>query len=728
MKRGQITVFIIIGLIIVLVIGTIIYMTKVRVTKEIEAVRPSVAKIPQEIQPVRDLVDSCIGRLGKDGLKRIGDQGGYITPLPYTARNPTEGEAAQFSPGAEPIVAYWWYMKSDNKCENNCQFDTKRPFLSRTEGANSIEAQLDEYVAENLQACLDNFQELQRKGCTVVEEGKPEITTSVAKYDVFFVVKYPLRATCGKQTFKLEDYYVSIPLNLMEIYELATKITNMEMENRILETATVNVIETFSGADSESLPPPRELEAGPPKPGVFWIKYNVLQQLKGLLAAYVPIIQVWNTRNYRYIRAPAGTRDSELYELIYNRQFLVPIEGNYPDLEATFNYFEWWEPYFDLNCNGQLCQADSATNFFAVPLTINKYTFAYDLSYPVLVEIRNPTALKGEGYSFKFLLEQNMRNTDAFLTDTPILKGAQPPGPASIFCDPAQRTSGLVSLYVRDGLTLKGQDEAAVSYICIGESCNLGETDNGEFSSKFPGCIGGTLRLTKPGYATLSVPLDTNTKEPVNITLTMEPIRTLNASVKNYPITKQSKYANWEYVPGGSLRPKEGQSTVIVLTRNSTPYDEPYSSIAEITGEKPATIDIIPGKYKISLTSFLKENLTIPPDKRCNDILKLPETKCYYLPQDPRKCVPKEEKECYFIPPDPIKFNETSPFPYGSNEFYYEFTPAMLRGAKSIEFRQFILAIDRIPEDQRIVEDLAEATKVNMYAAANEELLYPVIK
>ncbi|HLF54714.1 MAG TPA: hypothetical protein VI612_03265 [Candidatus Nanoarchaeia archaeon] len=728
MKRGQITVFIIIGLIILLVIGIIIYVTRVQVTKEIEAVRPSVAKLPQEIQPVRDLVDVCISRLGKDGLKKLGDQGGYITPLPYTARNPTGGEAAEFSPGAGPVVAYWWYMKSDNKCEQNCQFDTKKPLLRRTEGANSIEEQLDEYISSNLQACLDRFQELQRKGCSVVEEGKAEVATNIAKFDVFFVVKYPLRGTCGKQTFALEDYYVSIPLNFVEIYDLATKITNMEIENRILETATVNVIETFSGIDSENLPPPRDLDVGPPKPGTYWIKYNVLQKLKGLLVAYVPIIQVWNTRNYRYVAAPQGVRDSELYELIYNRQFLVPIEGNYPDLEVTFNYFDWWEPYFDLNCNGQLCQADSGTNFFAVPITINRYTFAYDLSYPVLVEIRNPTSLKGEGYSFKFLLEQNMRNTEAFLTDTPLLKGVQPPGPPSIFCDPAQRTSGQVSLYVRDGLTLKGQDEASVSYICLGESCNLGETDNGEFSLKFPQCIGGTLRLTKPGYATLSVALDTNTKDPVNMTLMMEPIRTLNASVKNYPITKPSKYADWQYVPGGSLRPKDAQSTVIVLTRNGTPYDEPFGAVTEIFGDNPATIDIIPGKYKISLTSFLKDNLTIPPDRRCNDVLKLPDTKCFYLPQDPSKCVPKEEKECYLVPPEAIKFNETSPFPYGSNEFYYEFTPAMLRGAQSIEFKQFILAIDRIAEDQRIIEDLSEATKVNNYAMANEELLSPVIK
>ena len=78
MKKGQITVFIIIGLIILLVIGTFLYMTRREITRPFEAARPSVAEIPQQIQPLRDSIESCIRRLATDGLRKIGDTGGYI--------------------------------------------------------------------------------------------------------------------------------------------------------------------------------------------------------------------------------------------------------------------------------------------------------------------------------------------------------------------------------------------------------------------------------------------------------------------------------------------------------------------------------------------------------------------------------------------------------------------------------------------------------------------------
>ena len=155
MKRGQITIFIIIGLVILFLIGTAIYLSTRQVTRPFEAVRPAVAQIPSEAQPLRDLVESCIQRLATDGLRKIGDSGGYVDQkyLTYNPLSPTEAEAVQMSPGAGPAVAYWWYLKSNNKCKPpDCIFDSKRPPLYRGEGALSIEAQLDGYVTNNLRS------------------------------------------------------------------------------------------------------------------------------------------------------------------------------------------------------------------------------------------------------------------------------------------------------------------------------------------------------------------------------------------------------------------------------------------------------------------------------------------------------------------------------------------------------------------------------------------------
>jgi hypothetical protein len=713
-KRGQITVFIIIGLIILLVIGTFLYLSRKEITRPFEAARPSVAELPQQVQPLRDLVESCIRRLSTDGLRRIGDTGGYIDSkhLSYNAMQPTEGEAIQFSPDAGPNVAYWWHLKSRNTClGEECDFGSERPGLYRSDGGINIEGQLDAYVTSNLRDCLGNFDEYRQRGCTVQELGEPKVTANVAVEDVFFVGKYQLRAVCEEQTYDLEDYYVSIELNMKEIYELGTELANFQLQQRFLEQVTKNLISTFSSLDTSKLPPTRQLEVGPPKPGKFWIKFEVLQKIKSLLTAYIPLIQVANVQNYNYIRAPPGTRDPEHYELLYNRQFLIPINVSHHSLEARFMYLDWWEPYFDLNCNGQLCQADTASNFAILPFTINRYEFAYDISYPVLVEIRNPSAFNQEGYSFKFFLEQNLRNSDALLIEEAPL-AAPPIRAPSIFCAPDQQTSGKINVYVKDGINLQGLDGASISYICGTENCNMGLTDKGNLTTAFPRCLNGILRVTKQGYASHSRLISTHREDPQRHEILLEPVRILNASIKNFAMTKLGKRDPWRFEEaGGALRPPDEQSATVMLVRQGTPFEEEFTSIVELKGSETKEMPIIPGKYQIRIMSFYKGNLTFPPDERCVRIKKLFGSK----------------KKCYFVPTEPLIFNETSSYPYGGAEFEYSISTTMLRAARKIEFRQYIQAINRVPENQRIVEDLEQIEKVQMYSASNPERVYPVI-
>ena len=714
MKRGQITVFIIIGLIVLFIIGTVLYITRTEVLRDFETDRPGVVKVLQQVQPLQDLVVSCIDRLGTDGLRKIGDSGGYIDTgqLSYNPASPTEGDAVQFSPGAGPIVAYWWYMKSKNTCEQNCIFDSKRPQL-RGSGL-SIENQLSEYVTDNLRGCLGNFEEYTKLGCKVEELGEPEVTANIAEDDIFFVGKYPLRAVCDRQSFEIEDYYFNIDLNLREIYNLATELTNYESQERILEGATKTLLSTFSEVDSSKLPPIRALDIGPPQPGTYWIKFEVIDKITGLLMAYIPVIQTSGVRNYRYISAPADVRDPERYEIVYNRNFFVPLNTSHPSLEARFSYLDWWKPYFHLNCNGQLCQADSLSNFALLPFTINRYNFAYDLSYPVLVEVRNPSSFNGQGYSFKFFLEQNMRNSDAFTADLPPFRAVQPLEPPSIFCNPSQQTSGTVTVKVKDGDNLKGMEGARVSFICGENNCNLGSTTEGEYVSKFPRCLGGTLRITKTGYASYSTLLDTLREDPLEVSLTLEPVRTLQVTTKNYAITKSSKREQWSFKEGGLLRPADAQSTTIQLIRRGTPYEEAFNAVVEMSGTDSTEIDIIPGKYTVIITALLRENLTIPPDLRCH------KTGGGFFDSG--------EDECFYVPGSPIKFNATTPFPYGGAEYEYELTASMLRGAGSIEFRQFVMALDRLQEKDRIVEDLDQMSQIQLYTAAHLDRIKPVIR
>jgi len=711
-KKGQITVFIIIGLLILFVIGIALYQTRTTVTKEFEAARPKVIEVPLKIKPLKDLVETCITRLATDGLKKIGDSGGYVDSslLSYNAFSPTEGEAVQFSPEAGPLTAYWYHMKSDNDCRDECIFASSRPPLRKKDGDGSIEQQLDDYIADNLATCLDNFEQFKQQGCTVQELSGPIVKTTVADKDVFFTGDYGLRATCGDQSFEIRDFYVTIDLNLAEIYTLATEVTNLQIENRFIDEATKNLLYVFSELDPDKLPPPREFEYGPPMAGTYWIKYEVMKKFKNMLVTYVPLIQLGGVRNYNYILAE-NVRNDELAEALYNRQFLIPLNNTYPNLEARFAYFDWWEPYFQLNCRGQLCGPESVTGFDLLPFTLNRYTFAYDTSFPILLEIRNPKVFNGEGYSFKIFLEQNMRNSDTYLSETELLEIPSTKAP-SIFCDPPQRTSGEVSVEVKDAETMKGMD-ASINYVCGKANCNIGTTINGTLVSKFPRCIGGILRAAKPNYAMHSEPIDTQREDTLSVSITLEPVRIISATIKNFAVTKLGKFGQWDYKGGPPLRPGENQSATIQMTRHGTVYEAPFVTAALIEGDNPAEMPLIPGNYTISINSFLKQNITIPSDNRCTRIKG--------------GLFSGDKEECFLVPANPIIFNQTNPFPYGLSSFEYVITSEMLRGASNIEFRQFVIAIDRVAEQNRIVEDINQLENIQEYSEAYPDKVRPVI-
>lgn len=713
MKKGQITVFIILGIIILLIVGTVIYLTRTTVTEEVERARPRVQEQPTQVQPLRDLIETCIARLGKSGLRKIGSTGGYLDDRilitdPYA---PTEGEAVQFSPNTGPNVAYWWHMKSPNSCQTDCVFDSKRPGLKRTDGGVNVEMQLDTYITENLPACIGEVDTYEQRGCTLEVLSRPQVTSTVTDEDVFFVADYPHRVTCEDQSFDTNEFTATLPVNLPSIFELATNLTNYQSQYAILEQATKTIIDTYSGVDSNKLPPFRAFEAGPPSAGTYWIKFTILDKLKSLLAAHIPLIQATGVQNYHYLAAPPGVRDPDLYENLYNRQFILPNDNAYP-LEARFSYLDWWQPYFDLNCDGQVCQADTASVFFMVlPLSMKKYQFAYDLSYPVMVEIRDPDAFNGEGYAFTFMLEQNLRNSDTFLAETAPLASLGTDRPPNNFCDPQQR-SGNATIRARDAVTGRPINGAFITYACGDNHCSIGQTENGHYTGAFPHCIGGTLRVTKPDYASFTAPFDVMGAEQREANITLEPITNLTATIKNYELLKTSKRGQWQYQEaGGALRPPLQQSTLVQLKRNATPYQDAHFTAVELTGRTPEQLQLVPGTYEVTITSFLKDDITIPTDTRC--------FKTGFF-------VFKTEK-CYTIPEDPLVFNETNPFPTGTTTFTYDITPEMIRGATSIEFKQFALAIQKVQEENRVMEDLNEYNKVQLYSIAQRDQLTPVI-
>ena len=640
-------------------------------------------------------VQQCLEAVSIEGLNILGQQGGYIDIdkfiLPANA-DATNSDSVKFSPNSNFRIPYWWYLKSDNKCEGNCLFNYQKPNLYRSQGEPSIEGQLDSYITKKLPECIDNFETFREQHFLINELGKPTIKTHITNENVIVVVNYPIEVEkTGKTT--LSKFFVRIPLNIKKIYELATLLTNLEAEYNYLEKDALNLIVGFSGADKEKLPPMSETEF---KFGssVYWVKSDVKQRLMNILTAYIQFLQVYNSNNYKYRIIP-GNR---LKEGLYNEGMLIPSNETFSDLDVSFDYQPWWGLYFDLNCDGELCKPGSGSSDLLPIIGIQRYTFAYDISFPVLVEIYDSAALNGVGYRFMFFLEANIRN------NFPMKPKFRPVTvkqleKKSMLCDQNKRTAGPVDIEVRDSVYDTMLDGVEVTYSCGKESCYIGKTLSGKLKKKFPVCMGGIISFFKDGYLRSSRVLNTNLNKEDKLSVKLIPLLTRKVEVMKKKLVKTP--AGWVF----RMKPVQldnDEEALITLTRKASVNEEEYYAVASYSTKQPnpTEIRIAPGRYNIKVQLVLNRSLIIPESTRT--------VGSWWM------------KESYTIPE--IEFNE--PFPSGGLELDYTFTEEDLKHDKIIIY---VVSPDiaGIPEQQRVVEDLEQIGKIKEYSLTYKSALLP---
>ncbi|MEK6849567.1 MAG: hypothetical protein AABY01_03280, partial [Nanoarchaeota archaeon] len=510
MRRGQITVFIIIGVLVLLVVGGVLFANSQRVQ---EQSIPRTEAVAEAAQPIQDFILACMSSTAKDAIKQIGDHGGYssiqsIANVKTNPTAPTEADAVMFSADSQYGVPYWWYLKSKNTCEKDCEFASKRPALFKRDGSPSIEGELEQAMLDSFPACVRNFEAFKDQKFTVETIGNPTVRAIITKDNVVMGLHQEFKATRDTDTYVLKDFATTVQVRLQDAYNLATNITVLESENGFLASHARQLIAAYSKTDPLSLPPISsiEFELGP---GTVWVKHNVKESLKNILQSYVPLLQVFGTRNYHELPVESGTKNTETVKASLNRNAILPQLTPWPYHEAYISYQDNWEPYFDLNCRGQVCRPDSFLNQLGFVFGIQKYNFAYDLSYPVLVEVREPEAFNGEGFSFRFALEGNLRDNDPLTSEwQPLPVTEQDSG--SLLCRENQKTSGEFTINLHESLHGKPTDGNIV-FSCGQESCNIGGTANGSLKTKLPRCVGGSLSAVNADYVVDPIAVNTNT-------------------------------------------------------------------------------------------------------------------------------------------------------------------------------------------------------------------------
>ncbi|MEM4248289.1 MAG: hypothetical protein QXH80_03395, partial [Candidatus Nanoarchaeia archaeon] len=465
---------------------------------------------------------------------------------------------------------------------------------------------------------------------------------------------YLIEASRGATTGEMREFYIELPLNFQKIYEFASQITKAKQLYSFPERWTMQIINGVGGLNDPI--PKMDWSDFQPSSAASWNKVDVKNHITGnLLANYIPLFRVYNTREFiPYIYANPITTG------IYAQRDLPigsPSGQDYADLDANFIYMPNWNIYFDISGRGvegnriTAEQGSGWAKFFSW-LGMKRYSYAYDLSYPIVIEINDKTEnaqkLFGrDGYKFFFALEANIRDNKEMPCQGAGLELTAPPS-GSILCNENQWNSGELTIETVDAQGNPLAD-VGINYACGNMiACVIGSTaidDNisspnygrAVLVTKLPyPCVGGYLLPGADGYWTYpinysSVMLPEEKTDKIKIAL--EKFRSINATIVKKRICKMTippaglvgkPTVAWKAAFGfGALASNE--IAQITLEKIKTVAGEEDFSVNIVSeGGADFTIpQIVPGKYKMTGTLIYnlpapeRNNITFADEKIC---------------------------------------------------------------------------------------------------------------
>ncbi len=696
-RRAQVSLFIIIGIIILLFVVLLFsFKTDTQTTPKQKAeLQTVVQNVPLSVQPIQEFVTRCIDSLAKDALTAIGAHGGWIgtdeESKQYTLEsfkiNPVssvESDAVSFSQGSIYKIPYWWYLQSPNTCSGDCIFTSKRPQLHRLSSSSSsdevsfdtsIESQIDRYVTKNLPICTKNFESFSSLGYAVTA-GAVQTKSFIRDHDVFIQVTYPIQFTNDKSTQKIQEFSLTLPLELKQLYEMATEILEVERQFHYFEKQTWNIINWYAfGINEKTFPPPYEFEMFE-KERVTWTKNTVDARMKSVLAKHVPLFSIQNTATY----LGAVSQEDVVKKDIYY-QFQIPplnaFDNVYQTIGVSFNFFSWWDIYSAYRCNGcngQLIKGEAGFNQipFLSDLFFQKYETRYDLSYPVVIHLTNPDGFNNEPFDFTFAFEVNLRDGRPFDSayqnfDTVVPRGS------SLLCDDNQRNTGNMTIIAIDAYTKQPLENAQISFNC-GEGCYLGATrkksDGVYFKDRLPVCGGAVLDVKKSNYMAQFFPISTHvdSEKTVTVSLFQKKEKNVKVLVKRNMLVGTPTGPVWQFVNDAKPLFAGEEATIILERIKERPDDEEIIGTILLSQNNIGNATLVPGTYKVSIILLSKTPFVIP-EKEIDDGIPFND--------DP---VLSE-----------LLFNEKNPFFEGetvldNTTMYWTLTPDVLYEKKDITF------------------------------------------
>ncbi len=458
MKRGAVSIFIFIGILIVALVGVTFYFRG----EIVESFKKTISQeifVQEDIEDIKTSIGFCINSLTLDAVNLISLQGGYFTvPKEDLAENEVDIFSNKVSMGSID-VPYWSYEKSNGIAKT--QIPSK----------GNMEKDIEDYVLTHLFGCLD----LNQFEGYEFEITDIDVNADIKKKFIDVKVMMPVKVINGDRETLLEEFEETIDVPLGEMYSLAKEITEKIKEDNFLEEKTYDIMVV-----SEDIPVSGTEFSCTTR---LWDKGEVYSALrKGI------------SYNFNYIDVVEKNKKGD----DYYKWGLLDDSDNV-DVDVIYN--SGWPMYMDVfPSEGNILKSDNVINneqlnsllrgFFC----INDYNFVYDVKFPVLF------VLSKDNYNFQFanmvIIDNNQPKENVYGENIEI---------ESIdFCENKNKDVD-VTVLVDDGFGFYRLADGNLRYSCGTYSCNAGKIKDGEFNGDVISCLNGRLIANADGYSEGSV-------------------------------------------------------------------------------------------------------------------------------------------------------------------------------------------------------------------------------
>lgn len=549
--RGQITIFIVVGIIILFLVGFVLLIASEQ-QKGLRIFREKESEVQQ-------FIGLCLESTAKEAITTIGITGGYID-VPENIRI-NDRSYFSFAPDTEPKIPLWHYRGQP-----------------RIPAKESIEMNISKYIADNINTCLGNFESFKDR---FIFQPKRNITaeTTIGKTDVSVKLNYPLEMK-EKATGAISNAApVSRTLNvkLGRMHDMAVDILKSENRLNFFENLTIDLLSSssdfpFTGMDFGCTPK-------------TWKKSQLISFAKDMV--YYNIQQVAAQGNrFRFFGS------GNVYAM---NNFIMPMENTYPDIGAVFFYSR--DSRFELHVNPndvEILRSNMGRSQYKLlkSLCINMYHFTYDIEFPVLATLKDENAFNGEGFVFNFAFPVTINHN----------KGDKKEFSRAVFESPtidydfcSDVSDSVVDIRVADAYTFEEIYNADLEYKCVKYLCELGSTtaDAGIYRlrAKLPAaCTNGLLTARKEGYLEGTAVYEGGDY----IEVPVKPLRKLRVDFV--------KHDSDNFARAEELQP--GETVALTVTGITEPNIEQFYSSDSAVNE----IELVEGNEKYHIEAILMQD------------------------------------------------------------------------------------------------------------------------